>query len=370
MNKSASVADRAAPPQPARAPDAKPVTAGEARALFAPWSQAATIVLAVSGGPDSMALLHLAARWRNRRKRSGRKTGGGIAGGGLLAVTVDHGLRTVSAREARQVKRAATALGIPHRTVRWTGAKPRTGIQAAAREARYRLLAQAAAKAGATVIFTAHTRDDQAETLLMRMARGSGLAGLAGMARQTHRGGLVIARPLLDIDKARLVATLKRSGLDWVEDDSNDDPRFTRVRWRKLMPLLAGEGLDSRNLGRLAGRLGRANAALEQIADTAESAVVRADPPLRGGVLLQTEPFRALPEEIRLRLLSRVLDRTGTEGPAELGKVETLLAVLDRHLKSRGRKRLRRTLAGAMVSLEGDVLRIGPAPARRRVREP
>jgi tRNA(Ile)-lysidine synthase len=338
--------------------------------LFAPWSQAATIVLAVSGGPDSMALLHLAAKWRGKRKGNRQQGGSQKGGHGLLAVTIDHGLRAASAREARQVKRAASVLGVPHRTLRWTSAKPKTGIQAAAREARYRLMMQAAAKAGAAVIFTAHTRDDQAETLLMRMARGSGLAGLAGMARQTWRGDVAIARPLLDIDKARLIATLQRAGIGWAEDDSNADPRFTRVRWRGLMPLLAREGLDSRNLGRLAGRLARANAALEQAADAVESAVVRPDPALRGGVLLQAEPFRALAEDIRLRLLNRAIDRTGTEGPAELGKVETLLAVLDRHLKSRGRKRLRRTLAGAMVSVEGDVLRIGPAPSRRRVRKP
>ncbi len=128
----------------------------------------------MSGGPDSTALLWLAARWRARRKH----------GPTLIAVTVDHGLRPESAREARAVKRLAAKLDVAHRTVRWSGKKPETGIQQAAREARYRLLADAARKAGARHILTAHTLDDQAETVLFRLARGSGIAGLRGMARR------------------------------------------------------------------------------------------------------------------------------------------------------------------------------------------
>ncbi len=129
---------------------------------------APAIVLAVSGGPDSIALMWLAARWRRALARGPR----------LLAVTVDHGLRAEAAREARDVKRLARQLDLPHRTLRWRGAKPKTGVPAAARAARYRLLAEAARASGATHILTAHTRDDQAETLLMRMLRGSGIAGL------------------------------------------------------------------------------------------------------------------------------------------------------------------------------------------------
>jgi tRNA(Ile)-lysidine synthase len=334
---------------------AKPLTLYEARALFAPWFAAPAIVLAVSGGPDSMALLWLAAKWRATRARAPR----------LVAVTIDHGLRAASAREAQAVKKAAAALGVVHRTLRWTGAKPATGIQAIAREARYRLLAKAAETAGASVVFTAHTSDDQAETLLMRMARGSGLAGLAGMARETRRGDLVIARPLLGIAKARLVAAVTKAGLNWVEDESNRDPRFTRARWRKLMPVLAAEGLDTRALGRLAGRLARANAALERDVDTAERVIVRPDVKVNGAVALDRAEFGALAEEIRLRLIARLVDRLGTEGPAELGKVEMLVADIDARMARPRAPRLRRTLAGAIVDVERECLRIGPAPARR-----
>ncbi len=334
---------------------AKPVTLREARALFAPWAAVPAVVLAVSGGPDSMALLWLAAKWRAARARGPR----------LVAVTIDHGLRAASAREARAVKRASAELGIDHRTLRWTGAKPATGIQAAARAARYRLLAKAAAAAGASTVLTAHTGDDQAETLLMRMARGSGLAGLAGMGRQTRRGDLLIARPLLAIAKARLVATVAKAGLSWVEDASNRDPRFARARWRELMPLLAAEGLDARALGRLAARLARANAALERDVDAAERALVRPDARTHGAVALDRASFAALAEEIRLRLIARLVDRLGTEGPAELGKVERLAADIDAWMARPRAAPMRRTLAGAVVGIDRDHLRIGPAPARR-----
>jgi tRNA(Ile)-lysidine synthase len=131
------------------------------------------LVLAVSGGPDSTALMVLAARWCERLK----------SGPTLTAVTIDHGLRAESAREAAAVGRLAHQLGLVHRTLRWTGKKPSTGLQEAARTARYRLLAKAARETGATHILTAHTLDDQAETVLIRLTRGSGLTGLGGMQR-------------------------------------------------------------------------------------------------------------------------------------------------------------------------------------------
>src|SRR4051812_21710046 len=134
--------------------NASPVSASEARELFADLADAPALVLAVSGGPDSTALLFLAARWRAARKNGPK----------LLAVTVDHGLRSESAGEARAVARLSKKLGVPHRTLRWLGKKPATGLQQAAREARYRLLEDAARKARAMHVLTAHTRDDQAET--------------------------------------------------------------------------------------------------------------------------------------------------------------------------------------------------------------
>src|ERR1700727_3434423 len=188
--------------------DHSAISAQGAKRLFADWKAVPAIVLAVSGGPDSIALMWLAVRWRRALSRGPR----------LFAVTVDHGLRAEAAREARDVKRLARSLELPHHTLRWTGAKPKTGLPAAARAARYRLLAEAARANGASHILTAHTRDDQAETLLMRMLRGSGIAGLSAMARQTPRDGVMLARPLLNISKVQLVATLKKAKIDFADD--------------------------------------------------------------------------------------------------------------------------------------------------------
>jgi len=284
--------------------DNSPISASEEKTLFEPWRDLPALVLAVSGGPDSVALMWLAARWRRAFARSPK----------LIAVTIDHGLRKEAAREAREVKRLARTLEIEHRTVRWTGGKPNRGVPAAARDARYRLLAQAARAARATHVLTAHTRDDHAETLLMRLLRGSGIAGLSAMARESERDGILLARPFLDVPKARLVATLDKARIDFADDPTNRDPAFTRPRLRALLPLLAAEGGDARGLARLASRLARANAAVEVLTDGAERYLALANDPSRPGVDART--FAGLPEEIRLRLLRRSLDRLGHEGPA------------------------------------------------------
>jgi tRNA(Ile)-lysidine synthase len=348
--------------------DKSPISARQAKSLFADWKGAPALVLAVSGGPDSIALMWLTARWRRALSR----------GPHLLAVTVDHGLRDESAREARDVKRLATALGVTHRTVRWTGAKPKSGVPAAARAARYRLLAAVARQSGAGHVLTAHTRDDQAETLLMRLVRGSGITGLAAMARESEREGVRIARPFLNISKSQLVATLRKAKVGFADDPTNHDTSFTRPRIRAVIQGLAAEGGDARNLARLASRLARANAAIEILADGAARYLALRDrelvSSLPSGVRLSNATFdaaafAALPEEIRLRLLLRAIDRLGHEGPAELGKVEALLAVLDGALQKPAANRpprLKQTLAGALISLAGDRIVVAPAPLRRR----
>ena len=347
--------------------DHSAISASDAKFLFAEWKAAPALVLAVSGGPDSVALMWLMARWRRALAR----------GPSLVAVTIDHGLREASAREARDVKRLAHSLGLVHHTMRWRGVKPKTGLPAAARAARYRLLAKAAQDHGASHILTAHTSDDQAETLLMRLLRGSGIAGLAAMARQSPRHGVVLARPLLQVPKARLVATLARAKITYADDPTNRDPHFTRPRLRALMPQLAAEGGDAKNLARLATRLARANAAVEVLADGAERYLALrhrdVSPVNPDAKLFDFAAFTAIPEEIRLRLLQRAIDRFGHEGPAELGKVEALLAALEQAGKPAGGKkavsggvRLKQTLAGAIISLTGGQIRVEPAPPRRR----
>ncbi|HTF77159.1 MAG TPA: tRNA lysidine(34) synthetase TilS [Bradyrhizobium sp.] len=342
--------------------DHSPISAQNAKRLFADWKAAPAIVLAVSGGPDSIALMWLAARWRSTLARGPR----------LIAVTVDHGLRAEAAAEAREVKRLARTLDLPHRTMRWTGEKPKTGLPAAARTARYRLLAQAARACGATHILTAHTRDDQAETLLMRLLRGSGIGGLAAMARESERDGVLLARPFLHVSKSQLVATLKKAKIGFADDPTNRDMNFTRPRLREIMPVLAAEGGDARNLARLASRLARANQAVEVLVDGAERYLALRDREApRAGFeanAFDASVFAAMPEEIRLRLLKRAIDRFGHEGPAELGKVEALLAALDQAGAKTGkerRPRLKQTLAGALVSLTDGRIRVEPAPPRR-----
>jgi tRNA(Ile)-lysidine synthase len=336
-----------------------PISAQDAKNLFADWKAAPAIVLAISGGPDSVALMWLMARWRRALTRGPR----------LIAVTVDHGLRAEAAREARDVKRLAKSLDLPHQTLRWTGTKPKTGLPAAARAARYRLLAHAARKHGATHVLTAHTRDDQAETLLMRMLRGSGIAGLAAMARESERDGVRLARPLLDISKSRLIATLNKAKIGFADDPTNRDTGFTRPRLRSIMPVLAEEGGDARNLARLATRLARANAAVEVLTDGAARYLALRDRDASHAGFdanaFDAIAFAAIPEEIRLRLLKRAIDRVGDEGPAELGKVETLLAALDRAV-AEGRPKLKQTLAGAVIGIIGGRIRVEPAPSRRR----
>jgi tRNA(Ile)-lysidine synthase len=369
VSKSASTAEDAA------------ISAADARRLFADWNSAATLVLAVSGGPDSTALMWLAAKWRNSLKRPPR----------LVAVTVDHGLREESRSEARAVEQLAGALAIEHLTLRWRGQKPKTGLPAAARDARYRLLAGAARKIGAAHILTAHTRDDQAETLMMRLARGSGVTGLAAMARhaplgamarhaplaamarhaplaamprRAPRGAIAIGRPLLDVPKARLIATLQKAKVNYADDPTNRDPAFTRARFRQLMPLLAREGIDARNLARLAQRLGRANRALEAVVSVMEQSIGRVS--ANSGIEIDARAFATLPDEIALRLLGRAIAAAGSEGPAELAKLESLLAGLRTASAARAGPRLKQTLAGAVIALGPDLIVVERAPPRRR----
>jgi tRNA(Ile)-lysidine synthase len=328
----------------------------EASALFDGLEGLRGLLLAVSGGSDSTALLVIAARWAKKLKRAPK----------LLAVTVDHGLRPEGKREAAQVKRLARRLGVPHRTLRWSGAKPKTGLQEAARIARYSLLAQAAVRAGYEHILTAHTLDDQAETVLLRLTRGSGLTGLAGMAHASAlpvgtRTAIFLVRPLLRIPKSRLVATLRAVGIGHSEDPSNRDPRFTRARLRLLMPALAREGLDARSLTRLAARMRRAEATVEFAVGAARAALAPGVWPERGPVVFDAVGFGGLPAEVALRLLGRALAQTGDEGPLELAKLEQLYEAL-----RQSRRPLRRTLAGALVTLDGDRLTVERAPARRR----
>lgn len=343
-----------------RAPDTMPVTDDEASGLFGAFAAEHALVLAVSGGPDSMALLWLAARWRAGLEH----------GPHLLAVTVDHGLRKEAAREARMVRAEAAKLGIAHRTLKWTGEKPGTGIQAAARQARYRLLAEAARSIKATYVLTAHTLDDQAETVLMRLAAGSGVSGLSGMKRGSPMPfagnvSLFLQRPLLDVAKSRLTATVTAAGLPFVRDLTNEDPFYLRPRLRASMAVLAREGLTPRRLALLAHRVQRVEVAIEEAVNAAQARLVPWPGQKGQPVTFPAAGFRELPPEIALRLMERALNRSGDEGPVGLGKLEAMMEALDATLRDGRTARFRRTLAGAVVTLTGGQLTIAPAPPRR-----
>ena len=346
-----------------------PLTKAEAAQLFGGLDSFPALILAVSGGPDSTALMWLAARWRDALKTPPK----------LTAVTIDHGLRKESAREASAVARLAKTLNVEHVTLRWSGRKPKTGIQEAARNARYRLLSEEAHRQNAMHILTAHTLDDQAETLLFRMARGSGVSGLVGMrpldsvpvagAKPAH-----LVRPLLAVPKARLIATLKAAKVSYAIDPSNTDPRFTRPRLRALMPVLAREGLTAERFGRLARRAERVEEALFVALNAAQLALCPGPWPDGGPLSADAQAFIDLPEEIALRLLSRMVAHAGQQGRAELAQLETLYSELQSkgaHIRiDRDFGPLRRNVAGALVTLSPAKLTVEREPPRRIVRKP
>lgn len=309
-----------------------------------------TLVLAVSGGPDSLALLVLASSWCKARGR---------AGPNIVVATVDHGLRPESREEADRVATVAASHGLRHRTLVWAGDKPVTAIQAQARQARYRLLAGLAQQFSRPAIVTAHTLDDQAETMLMRLGRGSGVDGLAAMnalqpvsailGPDPFAADVPVCRPLLPVPKARLVETLRCRGIAWIEDPSNRNPAFERVRLREATPALQSVGLCGERLALAARRLGRARSALEAVTGRLWHDLVD----LNGGAFARM-PRSAMgeqPAELRIRILRRALQAFGGSAtPVPLEKAERLDAVLS------DPDGLPVTIAGCRVEVRGDSL--------------
>ncbi|WP_271180489.1 tRNA lysidine(34) synthetase TilS [Ancylobacter defluvii] len=315
--------------------------------LFACFLPHSTVLLAVSGGPDSTALMLLAGQWRSA-----------IARGPILHVaSVDHGLRPEAADEAVAVGRLAACVGLPHDVLHLDAPLAGGGLQEAARTGRYAVLAAHARAIGATAIATAHTLDDQAETVLFRLMRGSGLSGLAGMPAERPMHDVALLRPLLGLRKDDLIAACRRAGVDFVEDPSNRDPRFARARLRLLLPLLEKEGLGADRLARFAARVARADAALEVAVDEAAGRLLATTSPAT--FRLSRPAYLDLPDEIGLRLLGRAIRATGTEGAPELGKLEAL------HGWIRAGGTGARTLAGVLLRVTSKAIVVTLAPARR-----
>lgn len=257
------------------------------------------IGLAVSGGPDSLALLLLCTAARP---------------GPVEAASVDHGLRPGSGAEADLVADLCARLGVPHTTlvVEWD-VPPSSAIQEQAREARYGALAAWMRESAIGTLLTAHHLDDQAETLLMRLNRGSGVRGLAGMRSESAVPGhpdLRLVRPLLGWRRFELAAICENAGLSPAADPSNDDPRFERVRLRRA--LSQADWLDREALARSASNLAAADEALKWAADGEWSRAARAD-----GEGMVYRPSNA-PPEIHRRVVGRIVQGLATEGPAEL----------------------------------------------------
>lgn len=307
--------------------------------LFGHLAGARGLILAVSGGADSTALMALVARWSPRPP--------------VLVVSVDHGVRSEAAAEVRQVAANAAQLGL---AVRIMSAGPRGpgNLQDWARRARYACLVQAAEEAGFDTVLMAHHRDDQAETLLLRLARGSGVYGLAGMRVLADLDGVAIARPLLHLSRKVLAELAEASGLPVSADPSNTDTGFARVRVRKLLPELAAHGLSAERLVQTAGHLARAAAALDHCATSLLGLHAAVD---RFGVLrMDAAPFRSAHEEVGLRLLARIVQAIG--GAEHTPPFDRLASLYEASTGVREVAAIRRTLHGAVIEAEAGGLTV------------
>jgi tRNA(Ile)-lysidine synthase len=307
----------------------------------APWPAA----VAVSGGGDSLALMHLLAGW--------------AAGSGRplpVVLIVDHGLRKGSAADARKVHRWARAAKLKAHILTWTGPHPSNGLEAAAREARYRLMGNWLRKRKLGGLYVAHSEDDQAETFLLRLMRGSGVDGLAAMRAHAayplaEFGDLSVVRPLLGVSRAQLRAHLSATGSAWLDDPMNQEDRFARVRMRKLLPALAEIGLTPARIAGAARHLSRARQALE----VATLAVVsRAARPGEDGFQIDAAALTSAPRELGLRALSQLL--MAVSGEPYRPRFERLERLYDRLAGG--------TLGGG-ATLHG--CRLSPAPKGRGV---
>ncbi len=301
-----------------------------------PFETAPRLAVAVSGGGDSMALVILV----DRLVRAGS---GAFAGGKVIALTVDHGLRKGSFAEAEKVGQWMSGRGIEHHILKWHGDKPGSGIQAAARDARYRIMSEWAAAAGVLHLLTAHHIDDQAETFLMRLARGSGVDGLSGMAAVTETSSVRLLRPLLGVGRNRLEQTLKLHNQEWLEDPSNNNRAFARVRIRNILPRLERSGISSL---RLAGDA-RCMAMLRQVLENAVSDLLASCCRIYpcGYCEIAGDVFASAPAEVSRRSLSRILTCVGG---GYYSPRRDKLDRLHRHIVN-GKLKSSRTLAGCSI---------------------
>lgn len=309
-------------------------------ALAGAWPGA----VAVSGGGDSLALMHLLAGWAKGR--------------GLpqpVVLCVDHGLRKDSAKDAKQVAALAKKAGLKVHILTAKGTRPNADIEAAARAARFALMGTWLKAHRLAALYVGHTEDDQAETFLLRLGRGSGLDGLSAMrplASYPLAGfeGHVVVRPMLNLGRANLRDWLKARGLVWLEDPMNQETRFARTKIRKLAAQLAQAGVPPGRIAAAAGHLARAREALDLVTD---AVLARAAKAADGAILLDPLAVAAAPREVGLRALASLLMRLS--GQDYRPRFEALERLFDRICQGQ---------LGGGATLSG--CRIGPAPQRQQ----
>jgi len=310
-------------------PSATPIAADEFAGLvksFAPFSTRCAI--AVSGGPDSMALAFCVKRW----------------GGDILALIVDHALRPESAKETEETQKKLIKLGIQSEILRWDHEPVVSKLHATARKARYSLLVEACRRHGIHDLLLAHQREDQAETILMRLAKGSGVDGLAGIPARSFLSDVRLVRPFLNIAKERLIATCAAAGISFIADPSNDSEKFARGRLRRVLPLLADEGLTVKRLLDLGARAGEVRDALDHYTKSLLRVATKRDD---AGVLrFNLEQLRSAPRAVGLRALGFCLQHVHEE---EYGPERASLASLYDALCAGGDMETR-TLHGCLIA--------------------
>ena len=283
-----------------------------------------------------MALLHLLA-------------GQGLR---LSVATVDHGLRAEAVAEAAMVAATCAGLGLPHATLCWTDPCGPGNLSARARTARYDLLRDWAAGQGIRSVALGHTLDDQAETVLMRLARGSGVDGLSGMAEARTDDGILWLRPLLSQRRGALRDWLQARDIGWVDDPTNDDPAYDRVKARQMLHLLTPLGVSREGVVETAQWMARAREVLERAAMELAETALRHD---AAEIVIEVDAFRAAPEETRLRLLSAAICWIG--GTAYRPRLAALMQVEASVLAGQAR-----TLAGCLISHKRGLIRVGREP--------
>ncbi|SLN19920.1 tRNA(Ile)-lysidine synthase [Roseovarius albus] len=291
--------------------------------------------VAVSGGSDSLALLHILRDWQEE------------GGSKIYAVTVDHGLRSEAAEEAEQVAQLCSGLGIPHQTLKWQGWDGQGNLSDRARRARYRLMADWAEAQGISHIAIGHTTDDQAETFLMRLAREAGVDGLSAMAESWRQGAVTFCRPMLNVTRKELREDLQARDVQWIDDPSNEDDTYQRVRARQAMGHLADLGITARGLSTVAKHMAEVRQTLYWYVFLAARECVRFQ---AGDIIIDRKGYRALRPEVARRLLQMALKWINGTDYAPRGRAMDLL--------------LESIRGGTDMTLQGCLIRVGQEQLR------